>query len=520
MTEPSSAGQHVEVPDHWFEPVERCWCGGRSNDASAFSSEYRSCQRCGTHFASKRLKQEYVASFYSYDGYWHRRQSDKSHPTLWDRQELLERDGRVDRWMEAIHRHLPLGKLGTAVEAGCAEATLLQRLRRDGWTTVGIEPDANTAAAVRERTGLDIRAGAFPDTPAPRCDLFIACDVLEHVTDPRRFLYAAREALVSDGLLFLQLPLIGGEDEGFGSITEKVFDWQEHAFIYTRESIRLLLESCEYSVVENDSGWVRAHEFVVARRWNRPARSRRHLANLPEMFSDEWTTFIDTLNDFAAPLGLRQFNNWSKLWEYPSVWRQGLSETRWQGCRVLDLGSEQSPFPWWLATQGAAVTLVERSANWVDQWTAVRDALGRPSVDWRIVDSSRLPFDDDTFDVVTSFSVIEHQDDKALAASEVARVLKPGGLFGISFDICEPELGMTFPEWNGRALTRREFERLFWNNTRFRTDDAIDWNMEDVPAFLNWHKRTAAHHNYVTGAAVLAKRRAGFWARMRKALTL
>ena len=138
---------------------------------------------------------------------------------------------------------------------------------------------------------------------------------------------------------------------------------------------------------------------------------------------------------------------------------------------------------------------------------------GAVAVDWQIVDSCRLPFPKDTFDVVTSFSVIEHQTDKALAAAEIGRVLKPGGRFGLSFDICEPSLGMTFPEWNGRALTMGEFESSIWNQPAFGRRAAPEWNLEDIPPFLRWHRQTAPHHNYVTGAALLQKRAAAGWRR-------
>src|SRR5690606_5003907 len=157
--------------------------------------------------------------------------------------------------------------------------------------------------------------------------------------------------------------------------------------------------------------------------------------------------------------------------------------------------------------------------DWEGQWQQVRQALGDVPVDWSFVDSSQLPFPDATFDVVTSFSVIEHQDDKALAAAEVARVLKPGGVFGISFDICEPEMGMTFPEWNGRALTLQEFEQLFWRRPEFENRERIDWNVEDINPFIRWHQRTAPHHNYVTGAALLRKRQ-GMWPRLLKSFRL
>lgn len=44
-------------------------------------------------------------------------------------------------------------------------------------------------------------------------------------------------------------------------------------------------------------------------------------------------------------------------------------------------------------------------------------------------DAEKLPFLKNTFDVVTSFGLLEHFEDPTQAISEMVRVLKPGGLF-------------------------------------------------------------------------------------------
>lgn len=48
------------------------------------------------------------------------------------------------------------------------------------------------------------------------------------------------------------------------------------------------------------------------------------------------------------------------------------------------------------------------------------------------IDSSALPFADDSFDLVTMFDAIEHIEDDHQTMAEVARVLKPGGKVIIS----------------------------------------------------------------------------------------
>jgi SAM-dependent methyltransferase len=154
---------------------------------------------------------------------------------------------------------------------------------------------------------------------------------------------------------------------------------------------------------------------------------------------------------------------------------------------------------------GARVHLVETDARDIPNWRQWRVELG-VEVDWQITDSERLPFSDQSMDVVTSYSVIEHQASKQRAIEEVARVLKPGGLLAISFDVCEPELGMSYPPEYGRALSMREFEDLVWRHEAFDSARDLDWNVGDIPEFLQWHRKGNPAHNYTVGAAILRKR--------------
>ena len=235
-----------------------------------------------------------------------------------------------------------------------------------------------------------------------------------------------------------------------------------------------------------------------------PGPSTAALGSVPQLSGEQYVSFMRRMNEFASRYGMRVFLDWSKVWEYPWLWFNALEGLQWSGLTLVDLGSELSPMPWFLASLGARVRLVEVDAQWVPRWSEWRTALG-VDVDWSIVDSETLPIPDSWADVVTSFSVVEHQPAKAAAVREAVRILKPGGVLAISFDVCEPELGMTFPGWNGEALTMREFEQLVWFHPAFRNRTAPAWNTEEIPAFLEWHQRSAPHHNYVVGAAVLRK---------------
>ena len=57
-----------------------------------------------------------------------------------------------------------------------------------------------------------------------------------------------------------------------------------------------------------------------------------------------------------------------------------------------------------------------------------RASLGL-DVDGRVADAERIPYDDDTFDLVVGHAVLHHIPDVDAALREVLRVLKPGGRF-------------------------------------------------------------------------------------------
>jgi ubiquinone/menaquinone biosynthesis C-methylase UbiE len=54
------------------------------------------------------------------------------------------------------------------------------------------------------------------------------------------------------------------------------------------------------------------------------------------------------------------------------------------------------------------------------------------SVEGRVADAERLPYDDATFDLVVGHAVLHHIPDVELALREVLRVLKPGGRFVVA----------------------------------------------------------------------------------------
>jgi len=101
-----------------------------------------------------------------------------------------------------------------------------------------------------------------------------------------------------------------------------------------------------------------------------------------------------------------------------------------------------------------------------------------------------LPFDDDTFDLVTALDVIEHLDDDSSGLNEICRVLRPGGyallfvpafmfLWGVQDDVSHHRRRYTRPELE-KAVTRAGLEielASYANFTFFFPVLAVRWTM-------------------------------------------
>ena len=96
------------------------------------------------------------------------------------------------------------------------------------------------------------------------------------------------------------------------------------------------------------------------------------------------------------------------------------------GTRVLDVGCGSGFAIRLAADRGAYVAGLDASK-------ALLDIAGArtPDADLRLGDMNALPWDEDSFDVVTSFNAIWAGCEEAMA--EAARVLKPSGMFAMTF---------------------------------------------------------------------------------------
>lgn len=193
------------------------------------------------------------------------------------------------------------------------------------------------------------------------------------------------------------------------------------------------------------------------------------------------------------------------VFEYGTLLR---STARWRGIRVLDVGTGRSTLPAWMGHAGARAIAFDLSrpaeaplAGFLDR---VNRFVGRPVVGLQRVSGSMqcLPFADDSFDLVTSLSVVEHLDTDlprrtfvpyaeqqrrlARVLDEMIRVTAPGGHVYVTSECCDFDRA-TADRWRqayyydeGPALSGawpvRDVHRLFYDYVRDRGCSLVGGN--------------------------------------------
>ena len=95
-------------------------------------------------------------------------------------------------------------------------------------------------------------------------------------------------------------------------------------------------------------------------------------------------------------------------------------------------------------------------------------------VEYKMADANRLPYDTATFEAVMLFDVLEHVPEVASVVGEVARVLKPGGLFH-GFIPIEGQPGTLFYRLqNSHRLPIARWKRERIGHIQQLTDSAVE----------------------------------------------
>ena len=143
------------------------------------------------------------------------------------------------------------GEKGLIVDVGCGGGLLLRMLRERGLAVLGLETSHLAAATAWTRNRVAVVCGDLSESPIERgtCAVVTMFHVLEHLHDPVSYLRSARDLLLSNGRLVVQVPNASSwQFLMFGEHWNGV-DVPRHLVNYRQRDLENLLEYCGFEVV-------------------------------------------------------------------------------------------------------------------------------------------------------------------------------------------------------------------------------------------------------------------------------
>jgi SAM-dependent methyltransferase len=242
-------------------PCPACGSADRLPTFEKQTFQYVTCRRCGTLYMSPRPSSRVMADYYCDSEnyrYWAR--------YIFPASEEARREKVHKPWLERVvgycDRHrIPCGAL---VEIGAGFGTFAALAQASGRFTrvVAVEANPEMAEACHAR-GLEVINKRIEDldNEVDAVDVTVAFEVIEHLFEPRQFLRQCAHLMNPGSLLVLSCPNGQGFDIAVLGSASLAID-PEHVNLLNPDSLRLLVESCGFQVLEVSTPGRLDAEFV------------------------------------------------------------------------------------------------------------------------------------------------------------------------------------------------------------------------------------------------------------------
>ena len=149
---------------------------------------------------------------------------------------------------DLVRRYVENGKL---LEIGCATGEFTKVASLCGFDVLGIDTSSNYIKFAKEQ-GLNVKLGSVEDVQLGtiKFDAIAAFHLLEHLSDPRRFLQSLSRLVKANGFIFIITP-------NLDSFTDRLFGWhhpkylqQDHVIIYSKDGMQKFFSDSGFEVSE------------------------------------------------------------------------------------------------------------------------------------------------------------------------------------------------------------------------------------------------------------------------------
>jgi SAM-dependent methyltransferase len=252
--EPSLTGRAIEALSR-METLSCNLCGSKDYSVLfeagvAQISRIVKCVSCGLLYANPRSREADVDLIKDYDANWVYEHRETTNKWRSEKESLQVRD--YDSTKRFLAERFP--RRGTLVEIGCGLGYLLNFFKMDGWSTIGIEPNAGLCLCAQRDLGLTTIEGTLDDAKLETGNVTVATmmHVIEHVPDPMSTFREVYRILRPGGYFVLETPR-------YDTLMFKVLGHRErsvscdgHIYFFTTETLAKMATKAGFSVLKTD----------------------------------------------------------------------------------------------------------------------------------------------------------------------------------------------------------------------------------------------------------------------------
>lgn len=136
-----------------------------------------------------------------------------------------------------------------ALDLGCGAGWLMEKLKKVGWQTEGLEWNEAAAQRARDATKCNVFAGDFRtvDIPKNKYDLIVLSHVFEHFNDPKTALIRLRELLAEGGKVVMFYPNHLSFSTDWFKADWYAWDAPRHLIFPSPKAVKMIAKEAKYS---------------------------------------------------------------------------------------------------------------------------------------------------------------------------------------------------------------------------------------------------------------------------------
>lgn len=205
------------------------------------------CPNCGLVYLNPMPYPEDIARIYDTSDYYCNKDTQQDTPMGYPDYATLE--GHLTFVADELLRPLRHIKTNRLLDVGCGMGVMLNRFRKLGWDTYGVDVSTYATEYARDQLGLKVYTGVVDelDLPENYFDLVTMVLTIEHIPNPRETLSALHRLMKPGAVIIVATHDISGPWPRIVKHRWRHLNVPEHLYFFSKRTLKHMLEDTGFS---------------------------------------------------------------------------------------------------------------------------------------------------------------------------------------------------------------------------------------------------------------------------------